>query len=350
MVTYYRRLSSSKERQRAEVEAKNAAAAAAAAGGGAPPKRKWISRRQQEKLLLVRFPACCSLLCSIRPAALSCCALRLCGSFARWACITAAGPLLPTSASLSLHPAWPQQSTNYDEARVQRLRKLQLAAAEELKRGVAPPVQGTAIFPPGVLLAGSCLLLVTCLQCSHTAGGIAAGTARKRLSLVAVRCSFALVCTACLHLPLCPAGNEDGPCVGTGPPGPGAVAAVVVVTFNRCVCGCWLALCASDAVGCGGAQLFGAVGCMGACARDALQPVQLAPPSLHSLTHEHKCPCAEPSTWSRCWSPCWQCTAWKATTGEPCCCDVDSARQDGMGGVATAAAAAPHQLTCLPCM
>lgn len=45
----------------------------------------------------------------------------------------------------------PQRGTDYDEARAERLRSAQAALAAELARGVAPPVRGTNLFPPGEL-------------------------------------------------------------------------------------------------------------------------------------------------------------------------------------------------------
>lgn len=114
-------------------------------------------------------------------------------------------PLSPFTRLLS--PAQAQQSTNYDEARVQRLRQAQQAAAAQLSRGVAPPVQGTAVFPPG--------------ESGPPALSAATSTAGRPNTCNPAR------------LPWLLAGNEDGPCVGTGPPPDGAVAAVVVVTFNR---------------------------------------------------------------------------------------------------------------------
>ncbi|KAI3434434.1 hypothetical protein D9Q98_002511 [Chlorella vulgaris] len=113
VVTYYRRISGQQEAARRK-------AAAGKATASRPPRPKFVGRKEQEKLL--------------------------------------------------------QQSTNYSEQRVQRLRQKQDAAAAQLAKGHTPPVVGTSVFP---------------------------------------------------------SGNEDGECIGIGPPPSGTVAAVVVVTFNR---------------------------------------------------------------------------------------------------------------------
>lgn len=42
-----------------------------------------------------------------------------------------------------------QRGSNYDERRVQRLQRALDLASQHLARGVPPPVQGTAVFPPG---------------------------------------------------------------------------------------------------------------------------------------------------------------------------------------------------------
>lgn len=46
-------------------------------------------------------------------------------------------------------PAPLQRASNYDERRVQRLQRALDTAAQHLARGAPPPVQGTAVFPPG---------------------------------------------------------------------------------------------------------------------------------------------------------------------------------------------------------
>ena len=88
------------------------------------------------------------------------------------------------------------------------LRRRQTQAEAQLVAGKPPPVVGTTIFPPGTPIGAFCLV---------PRGEAAAGTL-----------NFCALCP-----PVCPAGNENGACVGVGPPAAGAVAAVVVVAFNR---------------------------------------------------------------------------------------------------------------------
>ena len=104
----------------------------------------------------------------------------------------------------------------------------------------------------------------------------------------------------------CSAGSEDGPCVGTGPPAPGALAAVVVITFDRHAppaAACLCLLPAYAVVACWSPSGHGAPSSHCLCA---------APPrSLRFLLPA----VAGPSTWSKCWRVFWQCMGATAAIG-----------------------------------
>lgn len=104
------------------------------------------------------------------------------------------------------------------------------------------------------------------------------------------------------------AGNEDGECIGIGPPPPGTVAAVVVVTFNRCGPPPFPKL----------TPLFAKQSCFLGLGNTVLQRIMptFGFKSLYSCLARIVRIITEQNTWSRCWQACWGCTAGIAATSE----------------------------------
>jgi hypothetical protein len=198
-------------------------------------------------------------------------------------------------------------------------------------------VEGTAVFPPGQALLTlfafdsllDVLLKLRCLR-EEEAGSLAAAVLlrRQRTGMSPSNRRAALVAALL-------SGNEDGACVGEGPPAPGAVAAVVVVTFNRCDGEGRGGLCLS--LVCRRMCVWQFFSCSGGCGRIGtgaggtvctcshrlavfkcwrffctlplvpLPPARLLCPTLVLL--------AGPNTWNACWTACLRHTAATPVTG-----------------------------------